>query len=113
MKSPDPVSCKHRSNARVVRRKMSGFKVKRAAHRDWSQPTLNHPGSTGHNGLACLTRISSGVGRAGRTSVPGAGLWVLLHPALAALGHDRRLNSLTSGGPGTGQRRGRVTTSEE
>lgn len=29
-----------RSNARVVRRKMSGFNVKRAAHRNWSQPTL-------------------------------------------------------------------------
>jgi hypothetical protein len=113
MKSPDLVSCKHRSNARVVRCKMAGFKVKRAAHRDWPQPTLNHPGSTGHNGFAWLTRISSGVGRAGRTSIPGAGRWVLLHPVLAALGHDRRLNSLISGGPGTGQRRGNVTTSEE
>lgn len=29
-----------RSNARVVRRKMSGFNVKRAAHRDRPQPTL-------------------------------------------------------------------------
>jgi len=46
---------------------------------------------TGHNGLVWLTRITSGVGRAGRTSVPGAGRRVLLHAALAALGHDRRL----------------------
>ncbi len=30
-----------RSNARVVRRKMSNFKVKREAHRDWPQPTLS------------------------------------------------------------------------
>src|ERR1035441_10511662 len=103
MKSPDLVSCKHRSNARVVRRKLSGFKVKRAAHRDWPQLTLNHPGSTGHNGFAWLTRISSGVGGAGRTCVAGAGRWVVLHPALTALGHDCRLNSLTrvARAPGT------------
>lgn len=30
-----------RSNARVVRRKMSKFNVKRAAHRGWPQPTLS------------------------------------------------------------------------
>jgi hypothetical protein len=29
-----------RSNARVVRRKMSNFNVKRAAHRNWPQPTM-------------------------------------------------------------------------
>ena len=76
----------------------------------WCEPRSHC--RTGHNGFAWLTRISSGVGRAGRTSVLGAGRWVLLHPALAALGHDRRLNSLISGGPGNGQRRGSVTTFE-
>ena len=30
-----------RSNARVVRRKMSNYNVKRAAHRQWPQPTLS------------------------------------------------------------------------
>ena len=30
-----------RSNARVVRRKMSGYHVKRAQHRTWPQPTLS------------------------------------------------------------------------
>jgi len=29
-----------RSNARVVRRKMSNFGVKRATHRRWPQPTM-------------------------------------------------------------------------
>ncbi len=29
-----------RSNARVIRRKMSNFNVKRAQHRDWPQPTM-------------------------------------------------------------------------
>jgi len=29
-----------RSNARVVRRKMSNFNVKQAAHRQWPRPTL-------------------------------------------------------------------------
>ena len=29
-----------RSNARVVRRKMSGYHLKRAAHRHWPSPTL-------------------------------------------------------------------------
>jgi len=28
-----------RSNPRVVKRKMSGFALKRARHRDWPQPT--------------------------------------------------------------------------
>ena len=78
----------------------------------WCEPRRSHC-RTGHDGFAWLTRISSGVGGAGRSSVPGAGRWVLLHPALAALGHDSLLNSLTNGGPGTGHRRGNVTTSEE
>jgi hypothetical protein len=29
-----------RANARVVRRKMSNYNLKRAAHRDWPTPTL-------------------------------------------------------------------------
>lgn len=30
---------RHRSNPRVVKRKMSNFGVKRSAHRHWPQPT--------------------------------------------------------------------------
>ena len=32
-----------RANPRVVKRKMSNYGVKRAAHRDWPQPTLPPP----------------------------------------------------------------------
>jgi len=37
-----------RANARVVRRKMSNYNVKRAPHRDWPTPTL--PGYAKHPG---------------------------------------------------------------